>query len=164
MSSSMADRLSKFLKENEETGCIEFVGAIVRGYGSLWVNGKRRAAHRVAYEHFIGPIPGGMCVCHTCDNRKCCNPSHLWLGTKADNNRDRDAKGRHVSSRGDAHWSKNKPGAVLRGELHPQSKLTAGDVMAIREDNRTIAAIAEAFNVSTTTAHRIKKRRIWRHV
>jgi len=63
------------------------------GYGWFWL-GKAQHAHRVSWLLHHGPIPEGKCVLHRCDVRRCVNPAHLWLGTKADNNRDRDAKGR----------------------------------------------------------------------
>jgi len=71
--------------------CIEWTGRTSHdGYG-LYGNTR---IHRLMYEVFIGQIPLGSIVCHQCDNRLCCRPEHLWLGTIADNNRDMSVKGR----------------------------------------------------------------------
>lgn len=65
------------------------------GYGGFRVNKNSiRLAHNVSYELYIGPIPEGLKVLHTCDNPLCVNPSHLFLGTQLDNIKDRDVKGR----------------------------------------------------------------------
>ena len=65
------------------------------GYGQFTTaDGKNRTAHRVAYEYAYGPIPDGLYVCHSCDNRKCVNPAHLWLGNAKANVTDMIDKGR----------------------------------------------------------------------
>lgn len=68
------------------------------GYGYFKWKSKLTMAHRVAYELAIGEIPDGMYVLHKCDNPPCCNPDHLWLGTKDDNNKDKKAKNRGRSA------------------------------------------------------------------
>lgn len=75
-----------------KTPCVEHSGSKnTRGYGLI----GQRLAHRVVWESEHGPIPEGLCVLHHCDNPPCIRLSHLFLGTKGDNNRDRTEKRRH---------------------------------------------------------------------
>jgi hypothetical protein len=109
-------------RENPDTGCMEWTGPVNnKGYGQLWVDGRRVGAHRHAREltDDNGPIPEGMQVLYRCDNRRCTRGDHLFLGTNPDNMADMVAKGRSKRC--------NKP-----GESNHNAKLTDGQVQKIR--------------------------------
>lgn len=95
----LAERLARRLdKSGGPDACWPWMGSRNTGgsgknHGSIQA-GRMVKAHRIAWILAGGPVPDGMCVLHRCDNPPCCNPAHLFLGTVADNNRDRDAKGR----------------------------------------------------------------------
>jgi len=78
------------------------------GYGSFWLNGQVRRAHRVVME-WQGYDVEGKFVCHSCDNPRCVNPDHLWLGSQKDNMRDAAQKNRLPTG-------KNRPSGKLSDE------------------------------------------------
>ena len=139
----------------DESGCWIWVGgkcAKRMPYGSFRAFGKMTKAHIFSYAMFRGQVPQGMCVCHTCDVCECVNPDHLWIGTKAENNRDRDAKGRSVK---------------VCGSSHHASRLRERDVREIRvliKEGERIADIARYFTVSDSAISDIVAGRTWRHV
>lgn len=107
-----------------------------KGYGIVWLDKKRLGAHRVAYELHHGAIPDGFFVCHRCDNPPCVNPNHLFLGTAADNNQDRQAKGR---------------GRDLPDEMVCR-------ILEMVRDQPTIplSEVAARFGIATSTAYAIR--------
>lgn len=138
------------------TGCWLWIGAYgTYGYGSFGrgkYTGGTSKAHRVAWFYTHGPIPDGMDLCHHCDNPPCVNPDHLFLGTQADNNADRDRKGRHKA---------------LCGSSNGQAKLTERKVMEIRlwyAAKVRQADLARVHGVNQTLIQRIVTGRVWRHV
>lgn len=80
-----------------EDVCWEWKGELRRGYGRF----DKIPAHRYMYEKLVGPIPEGLQVLHKCDNRKCVNPAHLFVGTPLDNMQDKVAKGRQAKGETD---------------------------------------------------------------
>lgn len=137
--------------------CWEWAGYRTRdGYGRLTVSrpaGRKDAvyAHRVMYEWAVAPLPAGLLVCHRCDNPPCCNPSHLFAGTDADNNADAATKAR-------TSW----------GERNASHRLTDARVIALRHDHSTglftYAQLAGRYGISAPTAWGIVNRTSWRHL
>ncbi len=90
----MKNKLLKYSQKNGE--CLNWTGKVnIHGYGETKNRSKRIFAHRAAYLVWKGEIPSGLFVLHTCDNRRCINPDHLWIGTSKDNVRDMISKNRH---------------------------------------------------------------------
>lgn len=124
--------------ERHDDACWVWASTLQTGYGTMSVDGKNTYAHRMSWEMHHGvKLLRTQIVCHSCDNPPCVNPAHLFVGTLADNNRDKMNKGR----------------AVYRsGESHPRARLTTADVDEIRRhlvaDKLNHSEIGAMFGVS----------------
>jgi hypothetical protein len=132
-------------------GCWVWLRALRQGYGAFGVSeGVIIDAHRFSWWLHNGVIPQSAEVLHKCDNRRCVNPSHLFLGSKADNIADMVSKNRQA-----------------KGERMPQAKLTTASAILIRRLSRIGIAhskIAERFNVNLSNISQIVHRKTWKHV
>ena len=128
------------------------------GYGRIGIDGKVEGAHRVSWTIHYGEIPNELWVLHKCDNRRCVNPKHLFIGTGQDNVNDMIKKGRKAY--GD--WSKNFPPAA--GELNPNSILKEEDIPFIRSSPLPNLEIGKMLGVSRWTISDVRNRRSWKHV
>lgn len=152
--------LSKINNLGRADACWEWnAGADADGYGIFWDGTYLESGHpryvrapRWTYEQFVGPIPQGHNICHTCDNPPCVNPAHLFTGTDAVNHADREAKGR---------------GRRMHGSTHVESKLTEVQVLTIRQRRargETQASLAEEYGVSAALLSKIINRKVWTHI
>lgn len=145
---SAKDKLDTYTYKS--ASCWIWIGGLVGvGYGEVWFGGKYWASHRLSYTVYKGEIPDGMEVCHTCDNRKCINPEHLFVGTRKDNAEDMSKKGR-----------------ALRGERGTNVKLTNKLVAIIRKYRGKLpqTRIAEIFSISQAQVCRVMTKRNWSHI
>lgn len=118
-----------------------------KGYGRLWFQGGARRAHVLAFKTWRGPVPCGLSVLHECDKPACINPSHLRVGTNVDNINDKVAKNR-----------------TSHGEAHAQAKLTAADVLALRDSAENVAQAARRLGVTRKTVRDARNGVTWAHV
>jgi hypothetical protein len=136
--------------EELENGCIIFTGFVNKGgYGRFRIKGKNILAHRYAFEKYYGELSKDICVLHKCDNRRCCNPTHLFLGSRGDNNMDRAIKNRSAC-----------------GESNGRSKLTQSDVIYIimMKGKITQHNLAKMYGVSRSAIQEIMEGRNWRSI
>lgn len=143
------------VKQLGDDDCWEWqAGFSQNGYGAFKLGRKSITSSRMAYALTTNDDPLEFFICHTCDNRKCCNPSHLYKGTVVENSRDMIVRGR---------WA----GGNNTGSKNPISKLVESDIVAIRGyfsagiNNKQIAKI---YGVTHQMISKIRRGHFWKHV
>lgn len=162
LSRSVVDRTSPVV---EGCHCRMWVRSTRGGYGRLWDGERVRQATHLAWEAFRGePVPAGMDVLHRCDRAGCIEERHFFAGTQADNNADREAKGRGGGWKNAGH---GRPSAA-RGDLHPRAKLTTVQAREIKRRlrrnrfrNDRPAWLAREFGVSDSLIRNIRSGKGW---
>lgn len=147
--------VERFFAQTGRSGeCLVWTGTILKtGYGRFSRGRKAEgsvAAHRYAWELVHGPIPDGLLVLHKCDNPRCVDVEHLFLGTHADNMADKKAKGRQV-----------------RGERAPKAKLTEAQVLELRAEaaaGARVSALARKYGIDRNSVAKIIARKNWSHL
>lgn len=151
---SAIERFNAKINKATKSGCWLWTGRrdIHKGrktYGCFSVKGRDMKTHRFSYEHFVGPIPAGMKVCHKCDVQRCANPDHLFLGTQFDNVHDCIRKGR----------------ANLRGNaILTEAKVRRIRKMYVPWKRGNKAAIAAKFAIAPNTVSYIVRGDRWKDV
>lgn len=138
-----------------KSGCIEWQGCVIRGYGQIRVRkpkNKLFLTHRLSWSLKHGEIPEGIDVCHKCDNPKCINTDHLFLGTRSENMKDMVSKGRQGNT---------------RGERSGMAKLDTQAVVEIKKlclSGVTQAVVASRYGVHPAHVSRIFSNKRWSHL
>lgn len=147
---SLRERFDIYTKRGE--GCWLWIGYLdPHGYGRLNVGNRPRLAHRISYELHFGNLPADKVLCHKCDNPRCVNPEHLFLGTQADNVADMENKGR-ARKRG------------LKGSQHGRALLTEAQVLAIRASKLSTKRLAEMYGVTVRAIQDVRGGKSWKHI
>lgn len=152
-------------KSGGPEACWIWTAGCLKGYGYFHFNNHSVRAHRFVYELTYGPILNNLLVCHHCDNRRCCNPKHLFLGTQLDNIHDAIAKGR--TPLGEKSGRRKHPERYPRGEALPFAKLTNDAIITIRSlysSGVMLSKLARQYNVGTTCITNIVQNRTWKHI
>ena len=168
-SREMQERILSNVEFDTNGGCWLWTGAMPKGKqqrGYLTVSGRSRLASRTSYVAFTGGDPAGGLVCHKGDVSACVNPSHLYLGTHADNMADMVARRRYFAASQPERCSQAGRKAGLknnwsRGESNVRAKLSATEAASIQADCRTTKALAELYGVHRTTIQRIRRGALW---
>lgn len=138
-----------------ESGCWEWNATkTLNGYGRIGINRKTMLAHRLSYLMYKGDIPNDLHICHSCDNRKCVNPDHLWAGTRQENMDDCVRKGR-------------ARGPNYKGSMVGTSKLSEEQVREIKvslSDGASCASLGRKYSVTPQAISRIKFGHNWSHL
>jgi len=160
MDKAILDRFWSKVNKTTVNECWEWTACLNNGgYGQFKLNGRMRPAHRISWMIRHGSMPPkdgsfhGLCVLHKCDNPRCVNPDHLFVGTHGDNMRDRSKKGRHsVGNR--------------KGTSHPLCALSNSDILLIRAlgKHHKHTDIASVFCVGRAQIGRIIRRENWSHI
>lgn len=157
---------SRVDKSAGPAGCWPWRGYLsTNGYGHVKHGRTVTGAHRVALILSGDGRPPEAMVCHSCDNRSCCNPAHLFAGTQADNMADMAAKGRGPV--GDRNGSRRHPARLPRGSGHKRAKLTEVDIPLIRaaaDAGESQSSIASRYGVTQTCISHITRRATWAHI
>lgn len=122
-------------------------------YGAIWHQGANIGNHVAAWLCWKGPVPTGQCVLHTCDNMRCVNPHHLFLGTNDDNSKDMVAKERQWKPKGTLNSC-----AVLNDDIVREIRFQ------LEHSGTTQQSIADYYGVSQSIISDIKRGRKWAHV
>jgi len=136
------ERFLRYVRPGLSTECWLWKGSLnSNGYGQIYIDGRPKGAHVLSYLLYRGEVPSGLWVLHTCDVPTCVNPDHLWLGTNADNSRDRALKRRCY-----------------------QRKLTDSQVLEVHRCTESACSLARRFGVSPAAISAVRRKRSLVHV